>query len=220
MTEPGDATDHLGETRAAYDTVAVDYADLLRDELAARPVDRAVLGLFAELVHAGGGGPVGDLGCGPGRITAHLAGLGVEAFGVDLSPGMIAVARRSHPQLRFDVGSMTALDLPDGSLAGAVAWYSVIHTPPAQLPAVFAEVARVLRPGAPLLVAFQAGDDDPVHHRQGYGHDISLHGWRLDPDRVEEQLTTAGCIVRTRVLREPEPPHEKSRQAYLLAVRA
>jgi hypothetical protein len=75
-------------TRAAYDTVAVDYAELLRDELAAKPVDRALLALFAELVR--GGGPVADLGCGPGhdisldayrldpdRVTAQLRAIGL-----------------------------------------------------------------------------------------------------------------------------------------------
>ena len=227
MTEPEPRTDddpdrdQAAETRAAYDTVAASYEELVRSSLAESPMDRAVLGVFAEQVLAGGGGPVADLGCGPGRVTAHLDALGVAASGVDLSPGMVEVARRCHPQLHFEVGSLTALDLPDGALAGAVVWYSLIHTRPAGQPAVLAEVARVLRPGAPLLLAFQAGADEPVHHRQGYGHEISLHGWRLDPDRVERQLADAGVEVRARVLREPDPSvHEKSRQAYLLAVRA
>jgi SAM-dependent methyltransferase len=215
VTEPEDVV----ETRAAYDTVAASYARLVEPALAESPMDRALLGVFAEQVLAGAGGPVGDLGCGPGRLTSHLAGLGLDAFGVDLSPGMVEVARRSYPQLRFEVGSLTSLDLADGALAGALAWYSVIHTPPERQPVVFTELARVLRPGAPLLMAFQAADDVPVHHRQGYGHEISLRGWRLDRDRVERELAAAGLQVRTRVLREPEGPMEKSPQAYLLAVR-
>jgi len=215
VTEPPD----VAETRTAYDTVAADYAELVSGALADSPVDRALLGVVAEQVLGGDGGPVGDLGCGPGRLTAHLDALGLDAFGVDLSPGMVAVARRQHPHLRFEVGSLEALPLPDASLAGALAWYSVIHTPPERQPAVFTELARVLRPGAPLLTAFQAGDDEPVHHQRGYGHEISLHGWRLDPLRVEAQLTVAGFDVRARVLREPETEHEKSRQAYLLATR-
>lgn len=214
MTEPAD----LIETRTAYDTVAASYAELLRDELAGSPMDRAVLGVFAEQVLAAGGGPVADLGCGPGRITTHLAALGLDAFGVDLSPGMVAVARRHHPDLRFEVGSLEALALPDGELAGALAWYSVIHTPPERLPAVLAESARVLRPGAPLLMAFQVGAE-VVHLQQGYGHQMSLHAWRRDPDAVADLLGTAGFDVRARVLREPEPPREKTRQAYLLAAR-
>jgi ubiquinone/menaquinone biosynthesis C-methylase UbiE len=215
VTEPPD----LLETRAAYDTVAADYADLLRDELASSPMDRAVLGVFAEQVRAGGGGPVADLGCGPGRITTHLAALGLDAFGVDLSPAMVEVARRDHPHLRFEVGSIDALDLPDGELAGALAWYSVIHTPAERLPTVLAGFARVLRPGAPLLIAFQVGDER-VRLQQGYGHQISLHAYRRDPDQVAQLLEQAGFAVRARVLREPEPPMEKDRQAYLLATRA
>ena len=108
MTEPA----YLSTTRAAYDTVADDYAAQLRDELDRKPLDRAMLASFAELVLVSGGGAVAELGCGPGRVTAHLAGLGLNAFGVDLSPRMIAVARRMYPELRFDEGSILELDVP------------------------------------------------------------------------------------------------------------
>ena len=218
MTEPEDVV----ETRTAYDTVAADYAELLRDELAHKPLDRALLGVFAEQVQAGGGGPVADLGCGPGRITTHLDALGLNAFGVDLSPAMVDIARRTHPHLRFQVGSLDALELPDGPLAGALAWYSVIHTPSERLPAVFAGFARALRPGAPLLMAFQARNgpgDKRVQLPRPYGHDVSLHAYRRDPDQVCELLEQAGFAVQARVLREPEPPKEKTRQAYLLSTR-
>jgi ubiquinone/menaquinone biosynthesis C-methylase UbiE len=71
---------------------------------------------------------------------------------------MLAVARRQHPELRFAEGSLLALDLPDGSQAGVVAWCSVIHLPPARLPAAFAEFHRVLAPGGYLQLAFHIGD--------------------------------------------------------------
>ncbi|MFB7669448.1 class I SAM-dependent methyltransferase [Kitasatospora sp. NPDC056138] len=63
--------------------------------------ERAFLTLFAGLVQTTGRGQVADVGCGSGRITAHLRGLGVDTFGIDLSPAMIEVARRDHPGLRF-----------------------------------------------------------------------------------------------------------------------
>jgi SAM-dependent methyltransferase len=211
-------TAELDAIRESYDTVAADYADLLRGALAAAPHDRAVLGLFAELVLAAGGGPVADLGCGPGRITAHLAGLDLDAFGVDLSPGMVGVARRDHPGLRFEVGSLTDLRLGAGSLAGAVAWYSLIHTPTDRLPTVLAGLARVLRPGGELLLAFQAGDE-PVRLQHAYGHDVRLVNHRRPPALVEELLAEAGLAVHTRLVRDPVGP-ERSPQAYLLARRA
>lgn len=208
---------HLQATRAAYDTVAADYARLLRDLLAGSTWDRAVLAAFAELVAAAGPGPVADVGCGPGRPTAHLEGLGLDVLGLDLSPGMLAVARRDLPGRRFVEASMTALPLPDGVLAGALAWYSLIHVPPPDVPDVLRELRRVLRPGGELLLAFQAGDE---HRRteQAYGHAVSLDAWRLRPERVEEQLAEAGLAVHARLLRGPEAP-ETVPQAYLLARR-
>ena len=113
------ADDGLAETRSVYDADAAGYADVVRDILGGRqPFLNAALGLFADQVLAAGGGPVADVGCGPGHVTAHLHGLGVDAFGIDLSPGMIEVARSDHPGLRFEVGSMTNLDLPAASVSG------------------------------------------------------------------------------------------------------
>jgi len=213
MSEPS----YLVATRAAYDTVAADYAELLKDSLAEIPMDRAMLAVLAELVLGDGAGQVGDIGCGPGRITRHLDSLGLDVLGIDLSPTMVDVARRTHPGLRFDVGSMTGLDLADGSMAGVVAWYSIIHTPPDELPSVFAELHRVLRPGGHLLLAFQAGEDERVDHEQAYGHAVSYVSYRLSVDRVVELLGRAGFALNTRVVREPEGPYEKTQQAYLLA---
>jgi SAM-dependent methyltransferase len=216
VIEPAVEPADLARTRVAYDTVARSYEELLRDALADSPWERAVLGLFAELV--GPSAPVVDLGCGPGRITGYLATLGLDVFGVDLSPGMIEVARRAHPMLRFEVASMDALALPDASLAGAVAWYSIIHTPPHRLPALFAQIARVLQPDAVLALAFQVGDERR-HIAHGYGHAVDLDAYRLRPDVVAELLADAGLPEVARLQRQPTAD-EKTPQAYLIARRA
>ncbi|MFC7710743.1 class I SAM-dependent methyltransferase [Micromonospora lupini] len=185
----------LADTRTSYDTVAVSYAHLVRDFLEQAPYERGALAVFADLVRAAGGGPVADVGCGPGRITAHLNELGVDAFGIDLSPGMIAVARRDHPALRFEVGSMTDLDLPDGSVAGLVAWYSLIHIPDERLGQVLAHFRRVVRPGGPLLVGYHVGDETTLK-TEGYGgHPMKLHVHRRRPAQVATWLRDNGFAV-------------------------
>jgi SAM-dependent methyltransferase len=119
--------DALIATREAYDGAALAYAQLFRDTLSDSPLDRAILTAFAEVVGAHGDGEVADLGCGPGHITAHLDQLGLTAFGVDVSPAMIKLARQAYPGLRFDEGSMAALNIADG-------WAAYCHVGPSSTP--------------------------------------------------------------------------------------
>ncbi|MFE0509702.1 class I SAM-dependent methyltransferase [Streptomyces sp. NPDC058964] len=210
-------TDFLTATRTFYDAIADDYAERFRDDLAARPLERAVLGAYAELV--GTAGTVADLGCGPGRATAHLAALGLSVFGLDLSESMLAIARRENPGLRFERGSMLDLDLPDGELAGVVSWYSSIHTPVDRLPALFAEFHRVLAPGGHLLLGFQVGDA-PRRLDKPWGHPVALDFQRRRPEPMADLLAGAGFALLSRTVREADTGlGESTPQAFLIARR-
>ena len=103
-------------------------------------------------------GPVLDAGCGPGQWTAHLAELGVDIRGVDGAVEFVAHARRAHPKSRFDAADLDALPVPEASVAGVMAWYSLIHHKPAEIGVPLAEFARVLRPGGHVLIGFFVGE--------------------------------------------------------------
>jgi SAM-dependent methyltransferase len=190
----------LADTRTSYDTVAVSYADQLREALVEKPYLRSTLALFADLIRAAGDGPVADVGCGPGHVTAHLHKLGVDAFGIDLSPVMIDVARRDYPHLRFEVGSMTDLDLAEDSVAGLLAFWSLIHVPDDDVPMVFGHFRRALRPGGPLLLGFHVGDESRLK-TQGYGgHPMNVFVHRRQPGQVAAWLRDAGFTVEAQML--------------------
>jgi len=210
----------LADTRTSYDTVAVSYADQLRDALAREPYLRAALALFADQVRAAGGGPVADVGCGPGHVTAYLHELGIDAFGIDLSPMMIDVARRDHPHLRFEVGSMTDLDLDldlaDAPVTGLLAFWSLIHVPDDAVPTVFGHFRRALRPGGPLLLGFHVGDESRMK-TQGYGgHPMKVYVHRRQPGQVAAWLRDAGFTIEAQLLLDPD---ESSPGAVLFARR-
>ncbi|GAB2942962.1 class I SAM-dependent methyltransferase [Streptomyces sundarbansensis] len=202
MTDPS----HLNEIRQSYDTVAADYARCVKDPGALDPVSRAVLSAFAELVTSSGLGPTADVGCGPGKVTAYLTGLGVSAFGVDLSPKMIALARAAHPDLRFDVGSMSALAAGDGELGGVLAFYSTHHLPPAELPAVYGEFHRTLAPGGRLLLVTRVGEEGRRRRTYGYGggDPAPFDSYRLPADRIAGLLEQAGFAITAQTLQAPE----------------
>ncbi|CAN5346370.1 class I SAM-dependent methyltransferase [soil metagenome] len=202
----------MNDTRDSYDLVAANYASATRHELAARPLDRALLAAFAELAI----GPVVDFGCGPGHVTAHLHQLGLDVSGLDTSAGMIEVARAAYPEVRFEVGSAPPAD---ARLGGLAAFYSIIHTPPGELQSLFSAFATALAPASPLLLAFQVGSDDRRHISSGFGHEVSLDAYRFDPENVVVALEAAGFEMLSRTIREPADPSEKGQRAYLLAVR-
>jgi SAM-dependent methyltransferase len=198
------ADDWLTDTRISYDTVAVSYAAQVRAALAAKPYLRVGLALLADMVRTDGGGPVADVGCGPGHVTAYLRELGVDAFGVDLSPAMIDIARQDHPGLRFEVGSMTDLRLADTSVAGLLAFWSLVHVPDEEVPGIFDQFRRVLRPGGPLLLGFHAGDGSRLK-TQGYGgHPMRIYVHRRQPDRVAAWLRDAGFAIEAQMLLGPD----------------
>ncbi|HEU4328169.1 MAG TPA: methyltransferase domain-containing protein [Roseiflexaceae bacterium] len=201
--------------QASYDRVAAEYARRIAGELAHKPLDRALLDRFAERMR--GAGPVADLGCGPGHVTHYLAERGVEAFGLDLSPAMVAQAQALHPGLRFAVGDLAALDAPGGAWAGAVAYYSLIHLPrPAVAPAL-REIARALRPGGALLVAFHTGEEIR-HLDEWWGQPVQLDFVFFTVEEMAAALRDAGFAVEETVVREPYPEVEaQTRRAYLLA---
>ncbi|GAA2124546.1 class I SAM-dependent DNA methyltransferase [Glycomyces algeriensis] len=191
-------------TRERYDHFAGEYFERFRDSMRERTFDRSMIAAFTELVLASGNPRVLDIGCGPGYVTDHLAGLGLEARGVDLSPEMIALAREAYPDLEFATGEMTAVDLPDGTLGGMLSRSSIIHTPPEALPGVFKEWLRLLTPGGHLLLIFQA-HTDTSQLAWAFDHSVTT-AYRLSVGRVADLLAEAGFqeVVRQVVAAEED----------------
>lgn len=209
--------DRLGNVRSAYDAVAESYARLLPDASFEAPADRGMIEAFAGYVKEGHDLPVLDAGCGTGRMTRLLSRLGLDPSGIDVSPGMVGVARRTSPGLRFEVAELRNLPFPDMHLGGVFAWYSIIHLAPADLPGVFTEFFRVLAPGGYAMVSFQVGDG-PRHMARAYGHNVAMDAQLFTPATVVERLTSAGFTTVAQMLREPGP-RETSPQSVILAQR-
>lgn len=211
----------------SYDAVAERYAKEIGDELPGKPIERALYASLAELLRplTDTGRPVADVGCGPGHVTGYLADLGLPAVGVDISEGMLAVARARRPDLEFRLGTFADLGVPDGAWAGGVAAYSIIHVAPADRPAACAELARAIVPGGWLLLSFHVSDPvqspgSTAHLGQWWGHDVDLDFHFLDPAELVRELSAAGFTVLAQIDREPWPgTDERSRRCHLLAQR-
>lgn len=209
--------DDHARVRRSYDTVAAEYWERIGDELAHKPLDRALLASLVE--QTDGRGPVADLGCGPGHVAGWLAGHGARPVGIDLSPAMVEIARREHPAAEFRVGDLLRLPAEDGEFAAAVALYSVIHLEPSELHGAFEEMRRVLRPGGLLLVAFHLGTGTS-HLAHWWGHEVDVDFRHLEIATVAGRLADAGFTVEATIERTNHPQEAPTRRGYLMARRA
>jgi SAM-dependent methyltransferase len=160
--------------------------------------------VFADAV--GGLGPVLDVGCGPGTVTAYLAERGLDVSGVDLSPRMIEHARRLYPQCSFSVASATELDLPESSLGGVLGWWSLFNLPRDVLPQVLSSFARALVPGGQLIIATHVGDADLARTETYGGVAVSWTTYQWQPEQLVALVEQAGLRLVADLRLPPEGP--------------
>lgn len=211
----GGAPFRLDDTRTSYNTVARRYADEIAGELADKPFDRDFLDRFAARIKDQG--HVVELGAGPGHVAAYLAERGVDISALDLSSEMVDEAKRLFPRLQAVVGDMLDLPYANGSLAGVISFYSIIHFDDAQLEAAFKEMARVIKAGGLVALAFHVGDE-VVHREQWWDLPVVLDARFLPVELVTKLLGKAGLEVVSVEQREPYPDVEyQSSRAYIVA---
>jgi SAM-dependent methyltransferase len=183
VTAPADRS--TTATIAAYDAIAATY-DQRQDRLP--NFLGSWLERFAATVRPDG--LVADLGCGPARHGQTLAGLGLQVVGVDLSAGMVAIARQRLPG-RIAQGDLRHLPIATAALDGVWSAAALLHVPRTDVPAVLAEFRRVLRPGGALGLVTAAGEQEgwePVPYVQGWQRWYVYH----PPALLADLLTAPG----------------------------
>ncbi len=185
----------LQSVKSSYDAVAAEYAQRISGELEGKPFDRALL----DEIAAGATGLICDLGCGPGHVAHYLHQRGAAVLGIDLSPAMIAEARRRYPTLRFETGDIRSLSHEDNTFGAAVAMYSLIHFGDRELADALREVHRTLVPGGLFLASFHRGTG-VVHHDELFGHPVNQTSASLAQQILVPcpTATSKSIVARTR----------------------
>lgn len=189
---------------ADYDRVADEYARRLYAELSGKPFDRDLLEHFAQSV---GAGRVCDVGCGPGHVTRFLHERGCDAFGVDLSPRMVEVARTLNAGIEFRVGDLRRLPVDDGTLAGIVCFYSLIHLESDQLAPALARLRRSLRSSGRLLLGLHEGRE-AREPGEMWGIPVALRFTFFTYEDLKAALLEAGFTIEQITHRPPYPDVE------------
>lgn len=180
--------------RSSYGAVAASYAENLADELSGEGQPFETWLLDRVVAHADGG-PVVEVGCGPGHVTAYLAAGGADATGIDLTPEMVEQARSRFPDGHYEVGDLRRLMRPTtaGGWSAVLAWYSLIHLAPSELPGAVESLVRPLAPGGWLVIGAHAGSD-VRNNASWFDHEIDLDFVFHEPAELLAVLEAAGIV--------------------------
>lgn len=195
-----------------YDRVAEAYAARFGDELDRKPDDRELLDHFAAVT---ADGVIADVGCGPGHVARYLRARGWDVVGVDLSPVMLAVGRSTDLGPRFVVGSFYDLPLASGALAGAIAFYSLIHATRSDVTDALRELKRVIRAAGTLLIAVHEGAGE-THADEFLGAQVDIDATFYGRDELAGYVADAGFEIVAAHVREPYDG-EVTRRLYVTA---
>lgn len=172
----------MERVRRAYGARAEEYIQLFGSTDQVHPDDLALIARHLSIRP----GIVLDVGCGPGHLTAHVRSLEVDASGIDLVPEFLDHARTSYPGGRYMLGSMHRLPVRDRSVAGMLAWYSLVHVPPDELDGVLAELRRAMVPTGTLVAGFFDGDEVAAFEHKV----VEAYYWPVD--EFSDRLRRAG----------------------------
>jgi SAM-dependent methyltransferase len=203
--------------RTSYDAIAAAYADQLVDELGGLPFETWLLD---RVLADAAGRPVVEVGSGPGHVTAYLADNGADATGLDLSPQMVAEARRRFPGRSFEVGDLRRLSRPATSSgwAAVLGWYSLIHLAASELPDAVTALVRPLAPGGWLVLGMHAGSE-VRHLDEWFGHEVELDFVLHEPAFVVGVVEAAGLVDVEWYLRGPLAARGETTQRLYVAGR-
>lgn len=201
----------------AYDRAANDYAAALWNELDKKSFDQIILNWFAAQIPPGGA--VLEIGAGPGEVSGHLARLGVQCLGTDISEQMIENARKFFPQVQFEVQDFFHLSYEDDSFCGVVGFYAIVNLTLEEIKTVLLEVKRVLRSDGIFLFSFHIYEGEEKTEVKSFfnqeANELTFYYFKVDD--VKELVESAGYQVLDILIRYPYKDVEyQSKRAYFV----
>jgi SAM-dependent methyltransferase len=174
-------------TLSAYDRDAASFAREWAEQPPPSDLHAVVRRFFVT-------GATADIGCGSGRDTAWLDGEGFHTHGFDASEGLLAEARRRHPQIPFSHATLPDLTgIENGSFANVLCETVIMHLDPKEVTPAVERLLAILVPGGVLYLSWRVteGADRRDEHGRLYA--------AFDPRRVLDPLTGADILLDEQV---------------------
>lgn len=162
--------DPIQKTIKEYDEIAEEYCKKTEQE-GDREFHEKMLDKSLRYFDTNSKPRVIDLGCGDGRDSRYMKEKGVDVVGIDLSQGMVNLARKKDPKIAFLQMDIRDTVFPDNTFHGAWASASLNNLPKSELSKVEKEVYRILEPGGIFAFSFKEGEGEGFEESVVEGHE-------------------------------------------------
>lgn len=186
----------MDEIEKAYGSEALPVEHILGTEVTPDDPDRQIIEPWADTVS----GPILDVGSGTGRWAGHLTNKGHDVTGLEPAQRLVQIARDAHPAAQFHHGSIADLENTKAQWAGILAWYSIIHMSPAELPGALSTLRAALTRDGTLLLSFFSGP-----RLDSFAHPVAT-AYRWPMSTMQHMLSDAGLEVTAQHW-DPRAPH-------------
>lgn len=175
-----------------YQQTITQHTDHLDDFLALLPSGASIL----------------DAGCGIGTDAGYMSEKGHRVCGLDLSPGMLEIAEKTHPRVTFCLQDLQDPDFPARSFHGVVASFSLIHIRKNEVIPTLQKYHQLLMPEGLIFLALQSGRSQEVFLEEPYKPDETTFLNIFSLDEVQHVLRGSGFIMLQSWRRRPDAGKE------------
>lgn len=172
----------------AYQLISHNYYENTKSIIFPEIIDK-----FISLISKNG--KILDLGCGPGRDMKFFQEKGLKAFGVDICPKMVAIAKKMSKLKNIYLGDMYNLPFDDNSFAGIYCCASLSHIPKKDLVTVLNEIKRVCRKNAVLFCSVKLGNREHIIQENKYGKRIERFWAFYRVNEIKKKLNRLGFKI-------------------------
>lgn len=183
---------------ADYDDIAKEYAE----EFFYDTSDNQYIDAFLQSLD---GIKVLDVGCGNGKDCKYISEKGYEVNGIDLSLGMLAIAKEKVPDGKFEIMDIANISYPDNSYDGIISNCSLFHVPSEELPKTLKSFSRVLKPNGKLLLILQEGLGETMIE-EPYRPGVNIYMNYFSVETITKLLQEYGFAVNN--IEKEESPNE------------
>ncbi len=142
--------------------------------------------------------------------------MGWDVCGIDLSEGMINIAKHKNPDIEFIKGDMLDLELKEESLGGAILYYSIVHFTLEEVEKVFKKLWEILEDNWVVFMAFHVGDK-VLHMDSLFDEKVEIDYMFFDTDKIVNILNKNKYRVIEAITRYPYENHEyASKKGYII----